>query len=406
MGYEENEARSYGLRALYGLCLFSQLNKLPPKGQVFVAKQIQMEKETTVNKTFENRKEVQTILPIEKKYTQDWHKYNLAKCNEKLLFYELLNDLSKLIREKPYRFGRPFIPIKDLFFSVGLKLYSNYSGRKTMSDLKKANDAGYISVKPHFNTLTEFLNCPATYELLSKMLTVSAIPLNKLEDKFSIDSSGFGSYQYERWMRVRFQKDPTGKMSKRGWRNYLKGHILIGTRTNVICSAEITEGNLADVKQLPKLLEKAKGFNIKEVSADKAYSSKMVFRIIQAIGAIPYIPFKYTTKQPTKDSPDIWNKMFLLFRDKQEEWKEHYHKRSNVESTFAMVKLRFGEFLRCKSFEAQRNELLMKFICHNICCLIQEMYEHNVQIDFKDSLKIYVDQKVLATKFEELETYD
>ena len=254
MGYEENEARSYGLRALYGLCLFSQLNKLPPKGQVFVAKQIQMEKETTVNKTFENRKEVQTILPIEKKYTQDWHKYNLAKCNEKLLFYELLNDLSKLIREKPYRFGRPFIPIKDLFFSVGLKLYSNYSGRKTMSDLKKANDAGYISVKPHFNTLTEFLNCPATYELLSKMLTVSAIPLNKLEDKFSIDSSGFGSYQYERWMRVRFQKDPTGKMSKRGWRNYLKGHILIGTRTNVICSAEITEGNLADVKQLPKLL--------------------------------------------------------------------------------------------------------------------------------------------------------
>ena len=30
------------------------------------------------------------------------------------------------------------------------------------------------------------------------------MPLKKLEDQFSIDSSGFGSYQYERWMRVRF----------------------------------------------------------------------------------------------------------------------------------------------------------------------------------------------------------
>lgn len=345
--------------------------------------------------------EVQTILPTEKKYSQDWHKYNLAKCNEKLLFYELLHDLSKLIKEKPYRFGRPFIPIKDLFFSLGLKLYSNYSGRKIMSDLIKAEGAGYISKKPHFNTLTDFLNCEATYDLLSKLLTISAIPLKKLEDQFSIDSSGFGSYQYERWMRIRFQKDPLGRISKQGWRNYLKGHIMVGTRTNVICSCEVTHGNMSDIKQLPKLIEKAKGFNIKELSADKAYSSKMVFRIIQSIGALPYIPFKHSTKEPTKDSPEIWNKMFLLFRDKSEEWKNHYHKRSNVETTFSMIKLRFGEFLKCKKFTAQRNELLMKFICHNICCLIEEMYEHGVEIDFKDALKIYVERKV--NNFEETE---
>jgi len=73
---------------------------------------------------------------------------------------------------------------------------------------------------------------------------------------------------------------------------------------------------------------------------------------------------------------------------------EHYHKRSNVESTFAMVKVRLGEFLKCKDYTSQRSELVMKFICHNICCLIQEMYEHNIRIDFDKANKVYVDQKV------------
>lgn len=72
----------------------------------------------------------------------------------------------------------------------------------------------------------------------------------------------------------------------------------------------------------------------------------------------------------------------------------HYHKRSNVETTFSMIKLRLGEFLKCKDFQAQRNELMMKFICHNICCLIQESFEHGISIDFNRANKLYVDVKI------------
>src|SRR3989338_6388387 len=114
--------------------------------------------------------EKQIRLPIAPNYSQDWHKYNLAKTNEKRLFVEMLHDLSRIIKEPKYRFGRPFIPIKDLFFCVGLKLYNGYSGRKIMSDIRHAKDAGYISMVPHYNTLTEFLGCPATYDLFSNML--------------------------------------------------------------------------------------------------------------------------------------------------------------------------------------------------------------------------------------------
>lgn len=133
--------------------------------------------------------ESQQILPIGKKSSQQWHKYNLAKTNEKRLFYELLSDLGKIIAEPKYIAGRPPVNLKDMFFCLGLKLYSNYSGRKVISDLKLAQGAGYILRVPHFNTIKDFLNCEGTYDLLSKMLTLSAMPLKELEDQYSIDSS-------------------------------------------------------------------------------------------------------------------------------------------------------------------------------------------------------------------------
>ncbi len=98
---------------------------------------------------------------------------------------------------------------------------------------------------------------------------------------------------------------------------------MIGTKTNIICGCEITPGNFSDIRQSPSILLKTgANFNVKEVSADKAYSSKLVFRIIQSIGALPYIVFKNNSKEPDENSPDIWNQMFLIFRDKKERFME------------------------------------------------------------------------------------
>jgi len=336
----------------------------------------------------DEKMEKQIHLPTEPKYSQAWHKYNLAKTNEKRLFIELLHDLTKVITEEKYQFGRPPLSLRDLVFCSGLKLYSNYSGRKAMSDYRMSMYSGYITKIPHFNSIKDFLNCPATYDLLSKLLTISAIPLKKMEDQYSLDSSVFGTYTRERWNRVKWGKNVNFK-------NYLKGHILIGTRTNIICEAEITPGNFADVKQAPNLILRAsKNFNIKEFSADKAYSSKLIHRILYSLGAMPYIPFKYTTKEPNENNPEIWNKCFLLFRDKKEDWDKHYHKRSNVETCFAMIKRRFGEYLLSKNYTAQRNELMIKFICHNICCLIEEIYEKNIEVDFQKTNLLFVERKV------------
>jgi transposase len=60
----------------------------------------------------------------------------------------------------------------------------------------------------------------------------------------------------------------------------------------------------------------------------------------------------------------------------------HYHKRSNVETTFGMIKAKFGGFVRSKLPVAQVNEVLCKILYHNICCLIQSMCELGVEPEF------------------------
>ena len=48
--------------------------------------------------------------------------------------------------------------------------------------------------------------------------------------------------------------------------------------------------------------------------------------------------------------------MFHYFQFRRDEFLAHYHKRSNVESTFSMIKAKFGDHLR--SYDAQMLEVV------------------------------------------------
>jgi len=74
--------------------------------------------------------------------------------------------------------------------------------------------------------------------------------------------------------------------------------------------------------------------------------------------------------------------MFHYFQLNQEEFYQHYHKRSNAETTFYMLKTKFGDKLKSKSFIAQKNELLCKAIAHNIVMLIHETHELGINPNF------------------------
>ena len=68
------------------------------------------------------------------------------------------------------------------------------------------------------------------------------------------------------------------------------------------------------------------------------------------------------------------------------EFLQHYHKRSNVETTFHMIKAKFGQRLRSRTLTAQINEALCKVLCHNLCVVIQSVHELGIETNFEMAL--------------------
>ena len=84
--------------------------------------------------------------------------------------------------------------------------------------------------------------------------------------------------------------------------------------------------------------------------------------MVEIAGGIPFISF---TSAATGEGGRSWGRMYHFFQYKREEYLAHYHKRSNVESTFSMMKRKFGDSLRSKTDVAMVNETLCKVLCHN-----------------------------------------
>jgi len=96
-----------------------------------------------------------------------------------------------------------------------------------------------------------------------------------------------------------------------------------------------------------------------------------------------YILFKSNCKGRAKGSP-AWLNAFYHFQNNKTDFLNHYHKRSNVETTFMAIKRKFGETLKSKNTTAQVNELLCKTLAYNITVLINCMYTRNIVAKFSD----------------------
>lgn len=312
-----------------------------------------------------------------KTYSQDWEAYNQAQTQEKILFCELLHELVALLPPQRYKGnGRPPADFGDMIFSIGLKTYLDFSSRRTESDIKIAQQLGYINHVPHFNTILKYMNNPKLTKVLKELIMTSSLPLKQVEDKFTVDSTGFSTSIFDRWFNVR-----TGNSEKR---RFKKAHVFSGTRTNIITSVEVTSGFAGDSPIFPILLHETNfHFTMKEVSADGAYSSRSNLKLIKEVGAIPYIPFSKMVSGKAKGSL-LWKVMYQYFKEHREEFLQHYHLRSNAETVFSMIKRKQGANLRTKKDVAQVNEILTKCLVHNILVLVQEMFELGIRVDFEE----------------------
>jgi len=306
-------------------------------------------------------------------FRQEWTAYNAAQTNEKTRFLELLRGLCDGISSPPQAKGRPRLPLADVVFSACVKVYSTRSGRRATGELRDCQEQGHVAKAPHYNSISNYLEQPTLTPILKALVEESAAPLKTMETTFAVDSSGFSTCTFTRWYDKKY-----GQLSDE--RQWVKAHLMVGTYTHIVTGVEITDGYAGDSPQLPPLVEStAKRFAISEVSADKAYLTRRCVEAIHAVGATPYIPFKSNS---TGEGPELWRRMFHYFQFRRENFLAHYHQRSNVETTFSMIKAKFGASLRSKSRTAQVNEVLCKVLCHNICVLINSIYELGIAPTF------------------------
>ncbi len=314
-------------------------------------------------------------------YGQDWTAYNDAQQEEKKRLMALLADLCKELPEPPQTMGRPRLFLSDMAFASIFKVYTGFSSRRFTSDMEEATSLNYMGKTPHFNSVSNYLSSPELTPILKSLVTMSSLPLKAVETDFAVDSSGFATCVYDRWFDHKWGKE----RSKNHW---VKAHLMCGVNTHIVTSVEVTPTETADAPHFKSLVEQtADNFSIKEVSADKAYSSRKNLHVADVIGAAAYIPFKSNTNGVGNkgDGFDgLWNKMWHYYNLYRNDFMAHYHKRSNAEAVFSMIKAKFGGFVRSKSEVAQVNEVLCKVVCHNICVLIQSIHELGIEPIFND----------------------
>lgn len=303
----------------------------------------------------------------------NWTAYNAAQSEEKHRFVELLADLCSTVPQPPRSpgAGRPRLPLSDMLFASVFKVYCGFSSRRFTSDLRDAYTNGLIDSKPHFNSVSNYLSSPELTDILGELVTVSSLPLKAIETDFAVDSSGFSTSRFVRWFNKKYGRE----VDNREW---VKVHLMCGVNTKVVTAVDISGWTAHDTNYfIPLLARTAQHYEVREVSADKAYLSRQNLNAVEVVGGMPFIPFKSNTVEPTEAG--MWARMYHLFMYKREEYMEHYHKRSNIETAYSMIKGKFGSALRSKSDTGQINEALCKVLAHNICVLVQAIHTFNIE---------------------------
>jgi len=306
-------------------------------------------------------------------YSQDWSAYNMAQAHEIELFDHLLSELVSIVEELEQHMGRPKIRLKDQIFCCVMKVYSQLSLRRSQCLYHQALERQQIAYAPHYNAISRTLLNPKMTSMLHNLVRLSALPLAGIEKDFAVDSSGFRCSSFGEYCEY---AHGTKRMH-----NWLKVHISTGVKTNIVADVIITDEYGADDPQFEPLVRgTAQGFTINEVSADGIYSSRKNHKVVDELGGRAYIPFDSNATGKTGGA--LWKKAFHYFQLHRDEFEEHYHKRSNAESTFSAIKNKFGEIIKSRKRTAQINEMLCKIIAYNITVLISAMFELGITPNF------------------------
>ncbi len=266
------------------------------------------------------------------------------------------------------RTGRPQANPYDMLKLAILKVYQGRSLRRAHSFNLLYAHSGFVTKPLKRTTINRVYNEEFFTPYLEQLYRSMADYLVPYEESFAIDSTGFGTRYSSRWVKV--------KLDFKKHKDYKKLHAVCGVNTHIITEVKVTKGTVSDNPQLPELIGKtAKRFSIHRVCADGRYISGKNVQFVEDLGAAALImPKKNASGRAKGSRTAAYRRMLRGYWEDEERWKKVYHLRQQIEVCYSMMKTTLLDGLLCKNDLSQKNELLMRVICHNISVLVEAVF--------------------------------
>ena len=249
-----------------------------------------------------------------------------------------------------------------------LKTYWNKDYRSFADFLLFANPVfQFLRLKriPHFTTLQKFLQRfdQTIFDQLIAAVFSQIAAVNRPID-VAVDGSGFTSSYCSRYFVMRINRET-------GYRSFMKMSIAVDPRSRALLAVKCRKAPSHDTKDFIPLLRRADrsvGQRIRNVIADRAYDSCKNFHFIEKelhAGAI--IPLRvYRSRRAGRSTI---RKHRPILPDSR-----IYGRRNLAETTFSVIKRKFGGDLRSRLTEVKKKEMKLKALVYNLCILTTKKY--------------------------------
>jgi len=179
-------------------------------------------------------------------------------------------------------------------------------------------------------------------------------PLTLIVDASGLTVTKKGDYIEQKWIRKK--------------KEFIKLHIAVDAKSEMIMSFRITKGNVHDSKKFsPMIREVTKEYNIDKAYADKAHDNRRTFNLLDDLNIEPAIQIRKNASIKTKGCPLRRDEVLLIRRLGYQGWKQlkDTGRRWIAEIVFSSLKRVLGENLLSRKFKAQKVEAGLKVMLYN-----------------------------------------